>query len=86
MNTTNVEKRAKIELLQKTWNYLNDNFHKFSETNKIKIALALNLRDMPTQLEGEVKGDGTKVVIIKETNGNQNTEGRLSRSLSIIKE
>ena len=38
------------------------------------------------QLEGELKGD-TKVVIIKETqSGNKDSEGRLSRQISIIAE
>lgn len=86
MNTTLEQKKAKLELLYKTWTYLNDNFHKFTELNKIKIALALNLRDMPTQVEGELKGGETQVVIYKETNGNQDTPGRLPRQVSIIKE
>ena len=54
MNTTKREKKAKEELLDKCWEYLNDNFHKFNENNKIKIALAINLRSMPTQIEGEI--------------------------------
>lgn len=52
MNTSNEQKKAKLELLNKTWTYLNDNFHKFTESNKIRIALALNLKDMPTEVEG----------------------------------
>ena len=54
MNTTHEEKKATQELLHKTRIYLLDNFHKFSEFNKIKIALALNLKAMPTTIEGEV--------------------------------
>ena len=55
MNTTHEEKQATRELLNKTRIYLLDNFHKFSEYNKIKVALALNLRAMPQQIEQEIK-------------------------------
>lgn len=34
------------------WKYLHDNFHKFSEPNKIKISLALAQKDMPTEIKG----------------------------------
>jgi hypothetical protein len=43
------------ELQKKCKDYLNDNFHKFSQYNKIKISLAILVKSMPTQLEGEVK-------------------------------
>ncbi len=79
MNTTLVEKKAKLELLEKTWNYLNDNFHKFTEVNKIKIALALNLRDMVSKIEGDLGGHETKIIIIK--NGNKTEE--VSRGVSV---
>lgn len=57
MNTTREEKKATDALLAKSAVYLNDNFHKFSQSNKIRIALELIKRKMPTQLEhsGEVK-------------------------------
>ena len=48
MNTTNEEKKATAELLEKVSVYLNDNFHKFSDSNKIKIALEIFKRKMPT--------------------------------------
>ena len=54
MNTTTEEKQAKKELLNKCWTYLRDNFHKFNDTNKIRVALELVKKDMPTQLEGEI--------------------------------
>lgn len=52
MNTTNEQKKSKKELLEKGWSYLNDNFHKFTEDNRIKIALTLCQKDMPTVMEG----------------------------------
>lgn len=66
MNTTKQEKTIKELFIGNCWQYLNDNFHKFSETNKIKIALELCKKDTPTELTGnlsvtlmpEVKIDG----------------------------
>jgi len=57
MNTTLKEKKATEQLLAKCAVYLNENFHKFSLTNRIRISLELIKRKMPTQLEhsGEVK-------------------------------
>ena len=57
MNTTREEKKAKAELIDKCAVYLNENFHKFSQTNKIKIALEIFKRDMPDKNEhsGEIK-------------------------------
>ena len=55
MNTTKSEKAVKELLLNKTWEYLNENFHKFTETNKIKIALALCTKNLPTEIQGNVE-------------------------------
>ena len=87
MNNTHEDKVATRELVDICKKYLRDNFHKFSPTNQIKISLALITKAMPTQLESDtIKGD-TKVVIIKETqSGNKDSEGRLSRQISIIAE
>jgi hypothetical protein len=72
---TSTEVYAKIEVLKKCWVYLLDNFHKFNETNKIKIAIALTTKDLPTKVEGDV--GGTKVIIVKdkEKNGASNNRG-----------
>jgi hypothetical protein len=48
MNTTKEEKDAKADLIDKCAVYLNDNFHKFSQTNKIKISLEIFKRNMPS--------------------------------------
>ena len=50
---------VKQQVLSKSWNWLNDNFHKFSDGNKIKVTLALSLKDMPTQLQGEINFNKT---------------------------
>lgn len=48
------ERSVKELFVGNCWQYLHDNFHKFNETNKIKIALTLVQKDMPTQLDGKV--------------------------------
>lgn len=52
MNTTKQEKAVKELFLGKCWQYLDDNFHKFTEANKIKIALALATKDLPQEVSG----------------------------------
>ena len=54
---TKAEKTKRELLVGKSWEFLNDNFHKFNEDNKIKIALELCKKNMPTILEGDTLGD-----------------------------
>jgi len=54
-NTSTRERSIKELFIGNCWAYLNDNFHKFSEGNKIKIALELCKKDIPQVMEGEVK-------------------------------
>jgi len=49
------DKAIKSLFIQKCWKYLDDNFHKFSQGNKIKIALELTKKDIPQVVEGEIK-------------------------------
>lgn len=51
---TGIEKSVKKLFVGKCWQYLYENFHKFSEVNRIKIALKLCEKDMPQQLEGNL--------------------------------
>jgi hypothetical protein len=48
------EKGIKELFVGKCWEYLNDNFHKFTETNKIKIALEITKKNMPTEITGSL--------------------------------
>lgn len=64
MNTPTSEKSIKELFIGSCWTYLHDNFHKFNEANKIKIALELCKKDLPTQLEGN--GIETKIIIIRD--------------------
>lgn len=59
MTTTKREKKTKEIVLGKCWKYLDDNFHKLSQSNKIKIALELCKKDLPQALEhsGEITGN-----------------------------
>ncbi len=50
MNTTKQEKAIKELFVGKCWNYLDDNFHKFKEYNKIKVALELCKKDIYSPL------------------------------------
>ena len=52
MNTTKQEKTIKQLFLGKCWEYLDNNFHKFSDDNKIKIALTLVAKDIPQEVQG----------------------------------
>ena len=44
---------TKTRVLRKLWSHLDQNFHKYSEPNQIKIMIALCTKDMPTQLDGQ---------------------------------
>ena len=46
------ERTIKELFLHTCWEYLRDNFHKFNETNKIKIALTLAQKDLPQEIKG----------------------------------
>lgn len=59
------ELSVKTLFVGKCWSYLNDNFHKFSEGNKIKIALELCKKDIPQVMEGEIKYTAMSVVRIE---------------------
>ena len=68
MNTTKHEKTNKELFLGKCWSYLDDNFHKFSEANKIKIALTLAQKDIPQ----EVSGLSQQIVVMNDILKNEN--------------
>jgi len=53
---TKEEKTARDVLITKSYTYLNDNFHKFTEGSKIRIALEIIKKSMPTFIDhsGEV--------------------------------
>ena len=54
MNTSRSEKTVKELFIGECWEYLRNNFHKFNEANKIKIALELSKKSIPTELTGNI--------------------------------
>jgi hypothetical protein len=74
--TTKEEKTATRDLIEKCRVYLLDNFHKFTEANRIKIALALIVKSIPTQIEGD-NLPGTKIIIIRDGNKAQAVSGQV---------
>ena len=85
-NAPIVSQEIKSKVIQNSWNYIFDNFHKFTEANKIKVVLAIIAKDMPSKLEGEGFKGETKVVVMIDNakeNGNQSKEGRLPASVVV---
>ena len=80
MNTTKHEKTIKELFLGECWVYLRDNFHKFNQTNQIKIALALATKDIPQKIEGDVKVTEMPA-IQKEFSGEAAIENRIAEFL-----
>jgi len=53
-------------LFRKSYTYLNDNFHKFDERNKIQIAIAVCKMAVPQKLEGDFKHEVTHMASIQK--------------------
>ena len=49
------ERTIKELFIGKCWAYLDKNFSKFSQANKIKIAMELCKKSIPTELTGEIR-------------------------------
>jgi len=47
-----VSLKVKNQVIQNCWEYVLANFGSFSPPNKIKVALAIISKDMPTQIQG----------------------------------
>lgn len=63
-----IEQSIKVLFIGKCWSYLNNNFHKFSQGNQIKIALELCKKDIPQVMEGEIKFTSMRVIRIEQRN------------------
>ena len=63
---TLAEKSKRNMLIGKTWEYLCDNFHKFNEDNRIRIALEIAKKNMPTIIEGEMHNKITQMPMIQK--------------------
>ena len=84
---TKREKLAKASLYDIGYEYLRDNFYKFNQAHKIKVAISIlqifEKDDSKTPLP-----ENRVVVFVQEKvkDGNQGQEGRLSTSVSIVPE
>ena len=65
-NTTKAEKKIKEVFINNCWKYLHDNFHKFNQSNQIKIALELVKKNIPQVIEGEVKYVSMEIIKIEQ--------------------
>ena len=63
---TLAEKSKRNLLIGKSWEYLCDNFHKFTEDNRIRIALEITKKNMPTVIEGELNSKITQMPMIEK--------------------
>lgn len=59
---TQEERKIKREVLGKCWKYIRDNFHKFNDDKKLKVALDLMKKDIPT--ETKVTGDLVAKIVL----------------------
>jgi len=59
---TSRDKNVREQVLNMCWEYLRDNFHKFSEANKLKAALSLSSRTIPQ----EVQGVSQQIIVMNE--------------------
>lgn len=64
MNTSKHDKSIKELFRGKCWSYLHDNFHKFTDDNKIKVALALVCKDLDKDISN---GNETKIIIVRDS-------------------
>jgi hypothetical protein len=83
-------KAKQFKLYDMCYDYLIDNFHKFTEANKLKVSLALATKMAPAQIEGGLAGQTNQrvIVYVQEKNGipDQGTHGRLPTSVSVVAE
>ena len=41
-------------VIEKIWAYLDDNFHKFTEANRLKVILAIAPKNIPQTVDGNI--------------------------------
>lgn len=68
-NSTKGNLGLKDQVLTMCWQYIYENFHKFNDSNKLKVALALTVKTIPQQIEGSAIGE-TKIIIVR-SDGNK---------------
>lgn len=76
IHTRRGEKTIKELFIGECWEYLRNNFQKFSEANKIKIALTLAQKDLPQQINGNV--EFTEMPVIQREADEATTHNRIA--------
>lgn len=82
MSNSIADRKKQEKLYEICHDYLIDNFHKFTEANKIKVASAICTKYIPQKFEGE--GMETKIVIIR-SDKQQTPNGWTGEDLSIVR-
>jgi len=81
-NPTKGNPYIREQVLTKCWQFLLVNFDKFTEANKIKIALALSTKNIPQEIEGLTTPE-VRVVIVR---ANADSDNAAEKRTDIISE
>jgi len=53
-------------VIEKIWAYLDDNFHKFTEVNRMKVILAIAPKNIPQTVDGNITYTSMQTIKIQE--------------------
>lgn len=77
-------KLKQFRLYEMCYDYLIDNFHKFTDANKLKVSLSLATKMAPSEVEGGIGAHSdTKIIIIRPDS--KNTKESSEAEISIIR-
>lgn len=82
---TLLEKGKRNLLIGKSWEYLCDNFHKFSEDNRIRIALEIVKKNIPQEIINDSIKD-TNIIIVRDKEKIGTESQAISRPLPVLDE
>jgi len=79
------DEEKRLRIIEKSWDAIEAYLDSIGGSLKDKADMASKVvaKDMPTKLEGEVKGQETKVVVMVENDTNKSKEGRLPAQVSV---
>ena len=53
-------------VIEKLWAYLDDNFHKFTEANKMKLMVAICAKNIPQQVDGNIIYTSMSIIKVQD--------------------
>jgi hypothetical protein len=53
-------------VIEKIWAYLDDNFHKFTEANRMKIILAIAPKNIPQLVDGNITYTSMQTIRVEQ--------------------